>query len=931
MTSAEIRESFCQFFESKHHTRVDSASLLPQSPGLLFTNAGMNQFVPYFLGTQSAPYSPARATDTQKCIRAGGKHNDLEDVGIDTYHHTFFEMLGNWSFGDYFKQEAIEWAWELMIDVWNFPAERLYATVYSPDKAAGDPGEFDQEAYDFWAKLFSKAGLDPAVHVINGDVKDNFWMMGETGPCGPCSELHMDLSPAGDTQGKLVNQDSDQCIELWNLVFIQYNANEDGSFSALPACHVDTGMGFERICSIIQGTNHFQDFNAKISNYNTDLFSPIFAKLTELSGHTYIDVYPHHLAENASAEDKSDLDNAIAYRVIADHLRTLCCSIADGIQPGNSGRNYVLRRILRRAVRYAKTLNIQGNNPILSAVATAVIDTLADTFPELRAKQQLIVDTLNREEKSFNQTLDRGLQRFEQYLKQVENNQFSGQAAFELYDTFGFPLDLTALMCREQGLKLDEAGFDIAMEQQKELARSSQNKQIVKALDISSHFSTDYTENQKSAVIATILEIHSQDDSLLVVTDKTPFYVEMGGQVSDSGTLSSGSISYDVQAVGKVNDAIFHVVQNDAILSVGDTVNLNLDEDKRHLIESHHSATHLLHWALHEVVDPNASQQGSFVDESRLRFDFNSAALKDSDLAKLETKVREAIALNSPIHISEQPYNKVKDNSKIQQFFGDKYGDRVRVVQIGGEAEQLNGYAMELCGGSHVAHTGDIQSFYIKSEKAVAAGTRRIEAVCGASAQQWLQNSIDTTSASITELQEKWQSIKPQLIVAEQELSTEPELHLEGLDLAGQLQALKQHQADWKNYLTQSDKQLKKAQSKLAQQQAQAILEELAADEPALFIGTGSPVLLQELLTGALKAKTSGLRCFIIQDDAKLHIGIWAGENGEAKAVFDEVCKGTNARGGGKGPQLRGSADNTETNLQFIQKQFSVLQSELTQ
>ena len=928
MTSAEIRESFCQFFESKQHTRVASASLLPQSPGLLFTNAGMNQFVPYFLGTQNPPYSPARATDTQKCIRAGGKHNDLEDVGIDTYHHTFFEMLGNWSFGDYFKQEAIEWAWELMIDVWKFPAERLYATVYSPDKEAGDPSEFDQEAYDFWARLFTKAGLDPAIHIINGDVKDNFWMMGETGPCGPCSELHMDLTPAGDTQGKLVNKDSDQCIELWNLVFIQYNANEDGTFSALPACHVDTGMGFERICSIIQGTEHFQDFNTKISNYHTDLFSPIFRKLTELSGHNYVDVYPHHLAENANDEAKKDLENAIAYRVIADHLRTLCCSIADGIQPGNNGRNYVLRRILRRAVRYAKTLNIQGTTPILSAVATSVIDTLGATFPELKAKQQLIIDTLNREEKSFNQTLDRGLQRFEQSLKQVTNNCFSGQSAFELYDTFGFPLDLTALMCREQGIELDESGFNQAMEQQKELARSSQNKQIVKALDISSAVNTQYIEDRIDKTTATILELYTQDNKLLVITDQTPFYVEMGGQVSDSGMLSHESNDYAVQGVGKINDAIFHAIDlTDYVqapqLAIGDTISLSLDENKRHLIQAHHSATHLLHWALHEVVDAEASQQGSHVDETRLRFDFNSAALKSQDLSKLEDKVRQAIALNSPIHISEQPYSDVKNNSDIQQFFGDKYGNSVRVVQIGGEAEQLNGYAMELCGGSHTSLTGDIGSFYIKSEKAVAAGTRRIEAVCGTAAELWLQDSIDNLNSTITETQEKWQAIKPQLIAAKQDLPPEPELNLEGLDLADQLQALKQNQTEWKNHLTQSDKQLKKAQAKIAQEQATAILEEFESDQPALFISSGTATLLQELLTKTLKSKPNGIRCFVIQDNEKLHIGIWAGNQEQAKPIFDHLCSGTNARGGGKGPQLRGSAENTAENIALIEQQFS--------
>ena len=355
MTSAEIRNSFLDFFKEKQHTTVPSASILPQSPGLLFTNAGMNQFVPYFLGTEKAPYNPPRAADTQKCIRAGGKHNDLEDVGYDTYHHTFFEMLGNWSFGNYFKEDAIAWAWELVVERWGLPANRLYATVYAPSE--GDPSEFDHEAYQIWRGFFEKAGLDPKIHIVNGNVEDNFWKMGDTGPCGPCSELHVDMTPNGDTGGKLVNMDSDLCIEIWNLVFIQYNAEEDGTYRDLPSKHVDTGMGFERVCSLIQNTKNFTDFSEKPTNYATDVFQPIFRILEKLSGKKYVDVYPG---------EKSDaLEEAIAFRVIADHIRTLSFSIADSIIPGNTGRNYVLRRILRRAVKYGRTLGFNGNEPFL--------------------------------------------------------------------------------------------------------------------------------------------------------------------------------------------------------------------------------------------------------------------------------------------------------------------------------------------------------------------------------------------------------------------------------------------------------------------------------------------------------------------------------------------------------------------------------------
>ncbi len=423
MTSAEIRQSFLDFFKSKGHTIVPSASLMPDSPNLLFTNAGMNQFVPIFLGQRApdvskwagaipglaAPEhgsakagSDTRAADTQKCIRAGGKHNDLEDVGLDTYHHTFFEMLGNWSFGDYFKKEAIEWAWELVTEVWKFPKNRLYATVYSPDKSKGDPSEFDQEAYDVWAEKFRAAGLDPKAHIINGGKKDNFWMMGDTGPCGPCSELHVDLTPQGDTRGSLVNKGDARCIEIWNLVFIQFNANPDGTFSPLPAKHVDTGMGFERVTGIIQNTRNFTDFTRIISNYETDIFRPLFDKIEKLSGKKYGSTLPAAGTPPTTEQEKLD----VAFRVIADHIRTLSFAIADGIQPGNTDRNYVLRRILRRAVRYGRTLGF--HEPFFYKLVAVLADTMGHVFPELRAKQDHIEQVIQREEEAFNKTLDRG-------------------------------------------------------------------------------------------------------------------------------------------------------------------------------------------------------------------------------------------------------------------------------------------------------------------------------------------------------------------------------------------------------------------------------------------------------------------------------------------------------------------------------------------
>src|SRR5437588_10569517 len=406
MTGAEIRQSFIDFFREKQHAIVPSSSLMPDAPNLLFTNAGMNQFVPIFLGQQKPPWRPPRVADTQKCIRAGGKHNDLEDVGLDTYHHTFFEMLGNWSFGDYFKKEAIEWAWELVVERWKFPAQRLYATVYRP--GPGEPSEFDQEAHDHWARLFQDADLDPKIHVVSSGKADNFWMMGDTGPCGPCSELHVDLTPDGDTRGTLVNQNDPRCFEIWNLVFIQFNANADGTFSTLPERHVDTGMGFERVTAIIQGTKNLTDFSGTSSNYDTDIFRPIFDEIEKLSGKKYASTLPDP-SQLSTLNSQQTAD--VAFRVIADHIRAVSFAIADGIIPSNERRGYVLRRILRRAVRYGRTLDF--HDPFFFKLVDVVAKTMGDVFPEVRAKKKAIQETIKREEESFNKTLDTGLEQFD--------------------------------------------------------------------------------------------------------------------------------------------------------------------------------------------------------------------------------------------------------------------------------------------------------------------------------------------------------------------------------------------------------------------------------------------------------------------------------------------------------------------------------------
>jgi len=722
MTSSEIRQSFLDFFEAKQHSIVPSASLMPDAPNLLFTNAGMNQFVPIFLGEQKCPFSPGRAADTQKCIRAGGKHNDLEDVGMDTYHHTFFEMLGNWSFGDYFKKEAIEWSWELITDVWKFPKERIYATVYKPGK--GDPGELDQEAYDYWTAIFDKAGLDPNVHIVYGNKKDNFWMMGDTGPCGPCSELHVDLTANGDTKGGLVNADSADCIEIWNLVFIQYNANSDGTFSPLGAKHVDTGMGFERVAAIMQTTNNFTDFTRTVSNYDTDVFSPIFAELEKQSGKKYTSTLP-------SAEPTEQEKVDVAFRVIGDHIRTLSFSIADGIQPGNTDRNYVLRRILRRAVRYGRTLGFK--EPFFYKLVDVLVESMGSVFPELTLRRSLVQEVIRNEEQSFNKTLDRGIDLFKEEAKKLgDNKEFSGDFAFKLYDTYGFPLDLTQLMAREAGFLIDVKGFEQLMSKQRDRARSAQKKEIISVNSLVTEAKTEFVGFEVNSTKSRVIEVLQDEKQTAVVLDRSPFYAEMGGQLGDTGLLIFEGQELTVTDTQKVGDAFLHVIKKgETIPAEGSEVELKVDINRRAAIQRHHTVTHLFHWALHEVTSADSTQKGSYVGPEKLTFDFNSQPLTSQQLCDIEQLVNERILENASVSWIEASYSDIAGRDDILQFFGDKYGDKVRIVQIGGQPNALDGYSMELCGGTHVSFTGEVGLFRVQSESAVAAGVRRIEAIAG--------------------------------------------------------------------------------------------------------------------------------------------------------------------------------------------------------
>ena len=731
MKADEIRQSFLDFFQSKEHQIVDSASLLPESPNLLFTNAGMNQFVPYFLGDQKAPFP--RATDTQKCIRAGGKHNDLEDVGFDTYHHTFFEMLGNWSFGNYFKKEAIEWSWELLTKVWKFPPERLYASVYQPGK--GEPADFDQEAHDLWSAIFKDAGLDPKVHVVTGGKKDNFWMMGETGPCGPCSELHIDLTQEGDTKGKLVNADSHLCIEIWNLVFIQFNADREGNFSPLAAQHVDTGMGFERVAAVIQSTQGFTDFSNPTSNYDTDVFSPVFDKISELSGKSYQSTLP---MDGKPVNEQEEYD--VAFRVIGDHLRALCFSIADGILPGNGDRNYVLRRILRRGIRYGRNLGFE--QPFFHLLAPTLINQMGSFFPELENRRELIVKTLRSEEESFNKTLDRGIELFNREVESLnQGNQLSGSFAFKLYDTYGFPLDLTQLMARESGITVDEDSFAKEMEQQRERARKARKSVDIVVSDQDD--TTDATEfvgyelANLQGFKTTCVDIITQDSTTYLAFEKTSFYAEMGGQVGDSGTVFLNNQTHMVTNVikdgsGRFLHALKSSPKNDQLAN--STAVLNVDIERRKAIQRHHTATHVLHWALRTVLGDHIRQAGSLVGDDRLRFDFSHfEAIKPGQLEEIERISNEKLLLNDTLEIYEVPFSEKPE--EVIAFFDEKYGDKVRVVNLGG-------WSQELCGGTHVSSAGEIGSLRIISESAISAGTRRIEAVAGFSAFQWTKQRV---------------------------------------------------------------------------------------------------------------------------------------------------------------------------------------------
>ncbi|WP_305983325.1 alanine--tRNA ligase [Roseivirga thermotolerans] len=710
MLAKEIRSKFISYFEERGHKYVPSAPMvLKNDPTLMFTNAGMNQFKDLFLGNAKADYT--RAVNSQKCLRVSGKHNDLEEVGIDTYHHTMFEMLGNWSFGDYFKKEAIQWAWELLTDVYKLPKDRLYVTVFEGDESEGL--KFDQEAFDFWRSYVDES------RILNGNKKDNFWEMGDTGPCGPCSEIHIDLRTEDEiarVPGKeLVNNDHPQVVEIWNLVFMQFDRKADGRLESLPAQHIDTGMGFERLAMALQG---------KKSNYDTDVFTPLIDKVAQSAGVKY--------------GEKKETD--IAIRVIVDHIRAISFAIADGQLPSNNKAGYVIRRILRRAVRYGYTF-LNFNSPFLYQLVDVLADQYKGFFDELDSQRELIAKVIKEEENSFLRTLDNGLKRLEQIKERlVSQNEttINGREVFELYDTYGFPVDLTALIARENGFQIDEPGFQQAMAEQKNRSKAdaaSEKGDWTELLpDVKVEF-VGYDHEEAESRIIKYREIKEKKRTVFqIVLDKTPFYGESGGQVGDTGVIENQEETIKILDTQKENDLIVHFTDK-LPANPAAVFHARIDKKRRALIKFNHSATHLLHAALRKVLGHHVQQKGSLVSDSVLRFDFSHfSKVEPEQIEQIEQivneKIRENITLNEKRSV---PIEEAKSMGAMA-LFGEKYGDFVRVITFNPD------YSVELCGGTHVEATGQIGLFKIVSESAVAAGVRRIEAYTGPKAFEYVQD-----------------------------------------------------------------------------------------------------------------------------------------------------------------------------------------------
>ncbi|MCB9044590.1 MAG: alanine--tRNA ligase [Chitinophagales bacterium] len=756
LTANEIRQQFLDFFREKGHTIVPSSPIVVKNdPTLLFINAGMNQFKDYFLGNKPAP-NP-RVADTQKCLRVSGKHNDLEEVGVDTYHHTMFEMLGNWSFGDYFKEEAIAWSWELLTEVYKIDKDRLYVTVFEGD--AGDNLPKDEDAYNFWKKWIAED------RILMGNKKDNFWEMGDTGPCGPCSEIHVDCRTDEERKqvdGKtLVNADHPQVIEIWNNVFMEFNRLKDGSLQPLPAKHVDTGMGLERLVRVLQD-NH--------SNYDTDLFTGTIAEVEKITGKKY-----------HNTDSKED----IAFRVIADHIRAIAFTIADGQLPSNTGAGYVIRRILRRAVRYYYSY-LDYKQPLLNHLMAGLASQFEGVFPELHQQLDLVTKVVKEEEDAFLRTLDKGLKKVDEITTSDNKEKvIPGEVAFELNDTFGFPIDLTELIAKEKGWTVDIKGFEAALQQQKDRSRAATalDTQDWVVVNEGTHVNfVGYDSLEAKAQVLRYRKVTAKGkESYQLVLDTTPFYAESGGQVGDRGELQIGSEKIYITDTKKENDLIIHFAQKIPASLEGEVL-AKVNVSTRRSTEIHHSATHLLHAALRSVLGTHVAQKGSLVNEEHLRFDFSHfAKVTDEEIAQIEAMVNEKIRENVPVVIREMPKDEAVKLGAMA-LFGEKYGDTVRVVTIDPT------YSIELCGGTHVGATGQLGMFKIKHESAVAAGVRRIEAVSGKATEEYINEGL----ALLHNLKEVLKNSKDPLKAVEklQEEKAQLEKHTEMLE-ARQLVAVR--------------------------------------------------------------------------------------------------------------------------------------------
>ncbi len=750
LTATEIRRQFLDFFRSKGHEIVPSAPIVVKNdPTLLFTNAGMNQFKDYFLGNRTP--DNARIADTQKCLRVSGKHNDLEEVGVDTYHHTMFEMLGNWSFGDYFKEEAIAWCWELLTDVYGIDKDKLYVTVFGGDEAENLP--MDQEAYDFWKKHIAED------RILLGSKKDNFWEMGDTGPCGPCTEVHVDCRTAEEKAARpgreLVNADHPQVIEIWNNVFMQFNRLKDRTLAPLPARHVDTGMGFERLVRVLQG---------KQSNYDTDVFTGTIAVIEQLTGNTY---------------GYSDSRPDIAFRVLADHIRAIGFTIADGQLPSNTGAGYVIRRILRRAVRYYYTY-LGYKKPLLHQLMPTLAQQFRDVFPELHRQEDLVCRVVKEEEEAFLRTLEKGLRKIDDIITDTRNantTEINGKAAFELYDTYGFPIDLTRLIGSEQGLSVDEPAFKAEMEQQKTRSRAATaldtGDWVILREGPASAF-VGYNHTECAAAITKYRKVTAKGKEMCqIVLDTTPFYAESGGQVGDTGVLEFPNETIAVTDTKKEDGMIIHFTQ--ALPENPEApLHARIDTSRRMATAVHHSATHLLHAALRSVLGTHVAQKGSLVNDEYLRFDFSHfAKVTDEEVRRIETIVNAKIRENIPVVIKEMTKAEA-DALGAMALFSEKYGSTVRVVIMD------PAYSVELCGGTHVGSTGQLGLFKITSEAATAAGVRRIEAVCGYAAEQYINSRLELIEAINNQLRGAKDPVKA--IEKLQEERNQLEKHAEALE-----------------------------------------------------------------------------------------------------------------------------------------------------